>query len=164
LTRTAIAVDVTVAAGDWPAAPVLRRLARRAVAAALAAVAAEVAPQSEVGVVFTDDAHIRALNRRHRGVDAPTDVLSFPTAPPAAAGARGPLIGDIVLAHETIAAAAAARGLTLADHVTHLIVHGFLHLFGYDHGAEEAAAVMESLETAILARLGIADPCADGAG
>ncbi len=155
-----IAVDVTVEAGDWPPAPELARLAERAVAAALAAVDAVIAEPAEVSMVFTDDAHVRVLNRDYRGVDAPTNVLSFP-AQAQVPGRFGPLVGDIVLARETIAGEAAARGLTLPDHLTHLIVHGFLHLFGYDHEVDDDAAVMERLETAILARLGIADPYAD---
>jgi probable rRNA maturation factor len=155
-----IAVDVLVEAGDWPAEPELDRLAERAVAASLAAVAAEIAPPAEVSIVFTDDDHIRALNRRYRGRDAATNVLSFPAAPQVK-GKLGPPLGDIVLARQTIAREAAADGLTVADHLTHLIVHGFLHLLGYDHDTDRDAAVMTRLETAILARLGIADPYAD---
>jgi len=152
-----VAVDVLVESGDWPATAVVRRLAASAVAAAAASVADRIAPSAEVSLVFTDDAHVRALNRRHRGRDAATDVLSFPAAPQVA-GKSGPMLGDIVLAFETVAGEAAAARLTLAARVSHLIVHGFLHLIGYDHGNAGEAAVMERLETAILARLGIADP------
>lgn len=157
-----IAVDVVVEAGDWPAAAELRRLAESAVARSLAA-AAELAPAAEVCVVFTDDDRIRALNRRYRGRDAATNVLSFP-APPPVPGKLGPLLGDIVLARDTIVDEAAAAGLTIADHLTHLIVHGFLHLLGYHHDTDADAAVMEPLETAILAGLGIADPYAGNGG
>lgn len=158
-----IAVDVTVEAGDWPSGPELTHLIEVALAVALAAIEAEVAEPAEVSLVFTDDVHIRDLNRDYRGVDAPTNVLSFP-AEAQTPGRFGPLIGDIVLARETVAEEAAAGGLTVADHLTHLIVHGFLHLFGYDHEVDEDAAVMERLETAILARLGVADPYADDDG
>ena len=152
-----------VEAGDWPAAAELRRLAESAVARSLAAVTAELAPPAEVCVVFTDDDRIRALNRRYRGRDAATNVLSLPAAPPMP-GKLGPLLGDIVLARTTIVDEAAAAGLTITDHLTHLIVHGFLHLLGYDHGTDADAAVMERLDTAILARLGIADPYAGNGG
>ena len=110
-------------------------------------------------MVFTDDAHIHRLNRHFRDKDKPTNVLSFPAGPPIG-GRFGPLLGDIVLARETIAREAEGQGLTIDDHLTHLIVHGFLHLVGYDHVEDADAAVMERLETAILASLGIADPYA----
>jgi probable rRNA maturation factor len=86
-------------------------------------------------------------------------VLSFPSAP-VGKGVLPPMIGDIVLAAETVAAEAAAAGLTIDAHIAHLLVHGFLHLVGYDHELDAEAAVMEGLETAILAGLGIADPYA----
>ena len=116
--------------------------------------------EAEVSLVFTDDASIRLLNRQYRGKDKPTNVLSFPT-PQLVRGRFGPLLGDIVLARETVAAESEADGLTFADHLTHLIVHGFLHLVGYDHEAAGEAAEMEGLETSILHGLGIADPYAE---
>ena len=110
----------------------------------------------ELTVRLVDDAAIRTLNRDWRGHDTPTNVLSFP-APEAA---PGPIVylGDIALSHETAAREAAAEGKSLADHVAHLAIHGFLHLIGYDHDRDARAEVMEGLERAILARLGIADP------
>ena len=118
-----------------------------------------------MSLVFTDDAHIRALNRKYRGKDKATNVLSFPAAPAAPGGNRfGPLLGDIVVAEETVAREAADQGLTLDHHLTHLIVHGFLHLVGHDHETEAEAVVMERLETAILAAIGVADPYADSDG
>lgn len=158
-TRPAIAVDVIVEAGKWPGRRSLKALAEKAIGAAADAVAPRLSAPAELAVVFTDDRHIRALNRTYRQKDAATNVLSFP-APPPKAGGYGPLLGDIVLASETVQGEAGARGLTLADHATHLIVHGFLHLFGYDHGDEHEAVAMEALETAILNKLGIADPYA----
>jgi probable rRNA maturation factor len=152
-------IAVTVEAGDWPAANALRRLARAALAAALDLATRDVAPDAEVSLLFTDDAHVRLLNTRYRGKDSATNVLSFP-APPQVQGALGPMLGDIVLGQETVAREAAAEGLTVAAHLTHLLVHGFLHLVGYDHETDAEAAVMEGLETAILAGLGIADPYA----
>jgi probable rRNA maturation factor len=112
--------------------------------------------------VFTDDASVRVLNRQYRGQDRATNVLSFPAAP-LHPGRLGPLLGDIVMARETIAAESAAAGLDFADHLTHLMIHGFLHLVGHDHESDDEAAIMERLETAILGRLGIADPYAESA-
>jgi probable rRNA maturation factor len=159
-----VAVDILTEAGDWPNRSRLQRLAERAVGAAVAVARPALASAPEVSVVFTDDAHIRELNRRHRGKGSATNVLSFPAG--RHDGARlGPLLGDIVLSSGAISQEAADQGLLFDHHLTHLIVHGFLHLLGYDHTADKDAAVMEGLETAILASLGIADPYAfDHAG
>jgi len=157
LAAPAVAADILIEAGDWPDDVHLRRQVDRAVAATLAAVRPDLVPPAEVSLVFTDDEHMRALNRRFRGRDTPTNVLSFPAAP-VDRKHLGPLLGDVVLAFQTVAAEAAAGRLALEAHATHLIVHGFLHLLGYDHQDDDAATVMEGLETAILAELGIADP------
>lgn len=145
-------------------------LARRAARAALAGAAARdgrVVSRAELSLVLADAALLHQLNRQYRGVDKPTNVLSFPggaePAPAAvAAGEAGALapamLGDVVLAAETVAAEAAAQGKTVADHFSHLVVHGVLHLVGYDHMSKTEAWVMESLEVEVLDRLGIADP------
>jgi probable rRNA maturation factor len=114
-----------------------------------------------LSLLFTDDATIADLNRDWRGKPKPTNVLSFP-APDTSEAADGiPMpLGDIVFGFETVAKEAAEAGLTLADHINHLLVHGLLHLLGYDHEEDREATAMEQLETAILARLGIADPYA----
>jgi probable rRNA maturation factor len=121
----------------------------------------------EIAVVLADDAEVRALNARWRGIDKPTNVLSFPTLDPdtlAAQPAGMPvLLGDVVLAFETCAREAAQQGKGLSQHLSHLVVHGTLHLLGYDHETDEDAEVMEPLETRVLAGLGIADPYADRA-
>jgi probable rRNA maturation factor len=111
-----------------------------------------------LSLVLADDATLRALNRRWRAQDKPTNVLSF-----AAQGEETPpdaplLLGDVVLAFETVAREAAAQGKPLGDHLRHLVVHGVLHLLGHDHERREEAALMEALETRILAGLGVADP------
>ena len=114
----------------------------------------------EVGIVLCDDAEIRRLNHDWRGKDAPTDTLSFPagvsehSSPP---GAAQPL-GDIVVAYETAAADAAKQHKSMAHHLSHLVAHGCLHLFGFDHATEAEAQVMEDEERVILASLGIDDP------
>lgn len=156
--RPPVDIDVTVEAGEWPNEAELLALARPAIEAALSAVAG-VAAASEVSLVFTDDAHIAALNRTWRGKDGATNVLSFPGS--ASGAARfGPMLGDIVIARETVEREAKALGLTFGDHLTHLLVHGLLHLVGHDHQDDAEADTMERLEAAILARLGIADPYA----
>ena len=119
-----------------------------------------VAGLAEVSIVLTDDAEQRELNRRWRGIDQPTNVLSFPQIEPFAPVAG--LLGDIILARQTLERDAAEQGKPFADHFSHLVVHGFLHLLGYDHVAEAEALVMEGLETQILETLGIADPYNDG--
>jgi probable rRNA maturation factor len=113
---------------------------------------------TEISLVFTDDAAIRTVNREWRNQDKPTNVLSFPAFPLLPGGQPGPMLGDIVLAEETLRREALDLGIPFDDHLTHLLVHGFLHLFGYDHMTDEEAAVMEGLETRILAELGLADP------
>ncbi len=121
---------------------------------------------AELSFVLADDGRMQALNREHRGRDRATNVLSFPTLAPgglkrAAARAEGGpplLLGDVVLAFETVRAEALAAGKPLAHHLAHLVVHGTLHLLGYDHAGAAEAERMERLETAILARLGIPDP------
>jgi len=153
------AIDILVDAGSWPSRPRLKRLAETAIAAATKRARARFAPGSEISVVFSDDAAIAVLNGKYRRKNKPTNVLSFPGSPD---GARvfGPLVGDIVLAEETIRREADKTGIRFEDHLTHLVVHGFLHLVGYDHIVDDEATVMERLETRILADIGIADPYA----
>jgi probable rRNA maturation factor len=155
-----IAIDVVVEAGDWGEPSALQARVEKAVAACLAAEEMPIVDGAELSMIFTDDPHIRALNRLYRMKDVPTNVLSFPASPPIA-GRYGPLLGDVLVARDTVMREADEQGLTFEDHLTHLIVHGFLHLLGFDHIADEEAGVMESLESRILATLGIADPYAD---
>lgn len=155
-----IAVDILAESPLWGAAEDWRAEVESAVAMAAAAADAEIADDAELSLLLTDDASIRLLNRDHRGIDKPTNVLSFPQEDPEA-DAYGPLLGDIVVAHETVAREAVEEDISFRDHFLHMIVHGFLHLVGYDHMNDDEAGEMEGLETAILARLGIADPYAD---
>ena len=136
-------------------------LARRAARAALAAAAAGVAPagEAEVGLVLADDATLGRLNRQYRGVEGPTNVLSFAASEGAAPESSGPLLlGDVVLAYETVRRESEEQGKRFSDHLCHLVVHGVLHLLGYEHGSEAQAAAMERLEIAALAGLGVSDP------
>ncbi|WP_324076123.1 MAG: rRNA maturation RNase YbeY [Erythrobacter sp.] len=147
--------------GDWEA------LAERAAAAAGEGEPCLAHPRLVVSLLFTSDAEVHTLNREWRQRDKPTNVLSFPMLEREeleSLGADGPpeMLGDIALAYATCAREAAEKGVTLEAHATHLIVHGLLHLAGHDHVLSDAQAEqMEALETAILAKLGIADPYGD---
>lgn len=152
-------IDLSIEAGDWDEA-VLMILAERAVAAAFAVADLEVLDNTEVSLLFTDDASIRKLNAEWREKDKPTNVLSFPGSDPQG-DVYGPLLGDIVFAQETVAREADEMGIEFSDHLSHLIVHGLLHLFDYDHQENDEAELMESLEKAILASIGIDDPYTD---
>ncbi len=115
---------------------------------------------AEVSILLTDDATVTTLNRSWRQQDRPTNVLSFPATTPAGLG-KAPMLGDIAVAFETVAREAHADGKTLDDHLLHLVVHGFLHLLGFDHLDDAEAAIMEDHERMILRSLGISDPYAD---
>lgn len=149
--RGALEIDVLVQCDHWRDTTDIERTVRHAVAAA----AAVATGAGELAVVLTDDSTIRGLNRDWRGIDAATNVLSFPTRD---AGGKPPLLGDIVLAYETVAREARAQGKPFAHHVAHLVVHGFLHLVGYDHEHGEDAEIMERTERNILQRMAIPDP------
>jgi len=153
-----IAVDVLVEAGRWPAG--LRRLVDRAIESLEAA--GTIGPgTSELSVVFSDDARVRELNAGWRGKDQPTNVLSFPALPAARRGTvLPPMLGDIVLAFETVAGEARLEGKPLEHHISHLVLHGLLHLLGYGHDEEREAEEMEAMERDALARLAIPDPYA----
>lgn len=152
-----ISIDITVEAGDWKSLPGVESVIEQA----LHAVSDELRSlKAEYSVLLTDDAHMRLLNKIWRKLDKPTNVLSFP-APDEAKAAQG-LLGDVVLAFETIIREAADENKQPLDHVAHLTVHGALHLFGLDHRDEHEAEAMENRERQILARLGIADPYAAG--
>jgi probable rRNA maturation factor len=159
----AVQVEAPWLEGDWEA------LATQAVAAALAATPhAELAATPElveVSVRLTCDEEVHGLNRQYRGKDKPTNVLSFPMVQPdllEAVSQNGDdgelLLGDIVLAHGVCAREAVEKGVALEAHATHLIVHGLLHLLGYDHQGSAEAEHMESLERDIMARLSLHDP------
>jgi len=161
----------THAATPWPDTLDWEARAADAVAAALAltphAGLADAAPLVEVAVRLTDDAEVHQLNRDFRGKDRPTNVLSFPQVQDdlleslANSDDGEILLGDIVLARETCAREAEEKGISLEDHATHLIVHGALHLVGYDHMDDASAGAMEALEVKALASLGLANPYAD---
>ncbi len=146
-----IDIDIAVRYGSWVVAlPNIETLTKNAVIQIIMGLNG---PKSgELSIALVNDAEIQALNRDYRGIDRPTNVLSFPNDGPA------PLLGDIVLAFETMQREAADKSVPLENHVTHLIIHGFLHLQGYDHETDEQAAEMEALEIAALAALNIDNP------
>jgi len=150
-------VDVVAESPLWDAHPGTEEVAKRAVDAALTEAGRTCKEDAELAVILADDARLKDLNRDWRGKDRPTNVLSFP-------GAEGdeiataPLLGDLVLAFETVAEEAKRDGKSFEDHFAHLVVHGTLHLFGFDHMSDAEAETMENTERAALARLGIADP------
>ena len=151
-------VSIEVEDQAWLALSGLEDFARAAISAALSGAAFD-DPNCCVAVLFTDDDEIAVINAEWRGKNMPTNVLSFPTPEdlPVPDGELRPL-GDLVLAHGVITREAEEQGKTLRDHTAHLIVHGTLHLLGYDHEAEDEAAEMEKLETRILMGLGISNP------
>jgi probable rRNA maturation factor len=149
------AIDVLVESTRWKAKRNTKALLQRAIAAAAAAVPTR---GGEVAIVLTDDKAIRLLNRDWRQKNAPTNVLSFPAKQSRSVRGAPHLLGDIVIAYETTEREARAERKPFAHHLTHLAVHGFLHLVGYDHVADDEAQAMEGLETSILARLGVPDP------
>lgn len=150
-------IDVSVGAEGWKRLDSPAKLAGDAILAAIEASGIALQPETEISVLLCDDAFIQTLNRKWRGIDKATNVLSFPAIHDAAK--RG-LLGDIAIAFETAAKEAAAAGISLRDHTAHLLVHGLLHLAGYDHEGMEEAETMEKIERAALSRLGVAGPYA----
>jgi probable rRNA maturation factor len=155
------AVDILIESDAWHDLPEAEDIARQAIAAAAAGADADLR-NTVVSVLFCDDAAIAALNGRWRGLEKPTNVLSFPAQPLHGGGMiqeTAPL-GDIVVAYETLVREAGESGKTASAHLAHLVVHGFLHLAGYDHETDGEAEEMEGLEREILAQIGVADPYA----
>jgi len=157
-----IQLDIAVEAEAWENYTAVEALANKAIEAAIAKSGVVLTSEAEVSLLLCDDSFIKDLNKKWRGLDKPTNVLSFPAGGPDLSPEEdadfGPLLGDIILAYETTRREAEDDGKSFDDHVTHLIVHGFLHLIGYDHLIAEEAEEMEALERAILADLGIDDP------
>lgn len=164
MARAALPItEVLVVADGWRGESDAEAVIHRAIAAAAEMVEADIG-EAELAVMLTDDAGIRTLNSNWRGIDKATNVLSFPALQPTGAG--GPddaprMLGDIAIAYETTRREADDEQKPFDHHLSHLAVHGFLHLIGYDHEKDDDAETMEALETEILAQLGIPDPYAD---
>ena len=151
----------------WPqAAARVRGAARTALVWAERGRRADRGPAVELAIVLADDGEVRRLNRDYRGIDKPTNVLSFGGAGDGRQRARGEpaILGDVILARETVVAEASAQGKSIADHSLHLVIHGILHLLGHDHESAREADAMEALEIDLLARLGVANPYAVRSG
>lgn len=152
-----VEIDVSIDDPAWQTdLPNPEMHCRRAIAAALAGRMDDAT--CEVSVMLTNDRHMARLNEKYRQRASATNVLSFATDGGSAGVAETGLLGDVVLARETVVAEAAAQKKPVADHVTHLLIHGTLHLLGLDHQTDADADHMEALEVGVLERLGIADP------
>ncbi len=156
--KTLPPLDIAVIVNDeaWP--DNLEARAEQAVLAAIKLAKPKLKGAAELSILLTNDEEQHELNKQWRGKDSSTNVLSFPQIEP-----FGPVVGilgDITLARETLVREADEQGVSFADHFTHLVVHGFLHILGYDHLDDAEALQMESLETQILATLGVEDPYA----
>jgi len=147
-------IDIQVQSPLWDTQPLAAQTVRDAIAAAAATLSTA---DNEVSILLTDDKAIRLLNREWRGIDKPTNVLSFPAAT-TKASVRMPLFGDIVIAYETLKRECDDEDRIFLHHLAHLTVHGFLHLIGYDHQVEAQAEEMEGLESKIMTRLQMPDP------
>jgi probable rRNA maturation factor len=158
----ALAVEVTTPCPGWQHA-CADAISLTDRAARLALLRAEAPAQAVVDITLADDDTQRGLNRSWRGKDAPTNVLAFPAADPAVPVPPGAplLLGDIILAFETVRREAAEQHKPFEDHLRHLVVHGVLHLLGYDHIDTADAVAMEAREIAILAELGVPNPYRD---
>jgi probable rRNA maturation factor len=154
--------EVLVVAECWSAQPDAEAIVHRAIEAAASVVDADTG-DAELAVMLTDDAGIRTLNRNWRSIDKPTNVLSFPALQPTGVPSSDDaprMLGDIAIAYETTRSEADDEQKPFDHHLSHLAVHGFLHLVGYDHESEAEAEAMENLERDILGALGIPDPYA----
>lgn len=152
-------IELTVAAPQWTeAVPEVSTLIDRAIHKVWQRLAGD--EKAEGSVLLSDDAAIQDLNRDHRGQDRATNVLAFPMGD--VMSPTGPVhLGDIIIAYETVCREAERDRKTLEAHLAHMVVHGFLHLLGYDHVVEEAAREMEAIEVSVLSELGYADPYAE---
>ena len=147
-------IDIRIQSQLWDGQPLAEKIVRNSVLAAATALSTA---GGEVSIVLTDDSAIRTLNRDWRGIDKPTNVLSFPASgPDTGEGLR--LLGDIVIAFETLERECTDENRDFLHHLAHLAVHGFLHLNGYDHETDAQAEAMEGLESKIMTRLNLPDP------
>lgn len=162
-------IDILIETQAWLGAlPQAEAVVERAARAAFAAATLPSDLAAECAILLADDERLRELNRRFRGKDTATNVLSFPAEPKDGDYASHPIVvasddqphhwGDVAIAYGVTAAEAAEQGKTLADHLSHLVVHGVLHLVGHDHEAADEALRMEALERQILWEIGVADP------
>lgn len=146
-------ISIDIEAGPWGDDEYIKKYIEKAIQITLKHTGIIIASHAELSICLTDNKHITNLNHLWRGKNGPTNVLSFPMD-----GAQGPMIGDIVLAYDTLKFESEREEKPFYHHFFHLIVHGFLHILGYDHQIKHDAELMETLEVEILAELGIKDP------
>jgi probable rRNA maturation factor len=151
---SAPSIDIQRQSPLWDGQPLAEQTVRDAIAAAAATLSTA---DGEVSIVLTDDKAIRALNREWRGIDKLTNVLSFPAAKTQGTGSAA-MLGDIVIAYETLRQECDDEDRDFLHHLAHLTVHGFLHLLGYDHRTDRQAEEMEGLESKIMTRMKMPDP------
>lgn len=153
--KTLPGVEIDVQSPLWDAQPDAEKAVRAAIAAAAAAAAST--SGGEVSILLADDSAVRVLNKQWRGIDKATNVLSFPAPETMSKGDAG-ILGDIVIAYETLVRECADEDREFLHHLTHLTVHGYLHLVGYDHQDDAQAHEMEALESKIMTRMQLPDP------
>lgn len=152
-----ITIDITVESSGWDDEQILYNITEKALKMTMHHLSLENVV-SEVSMLFTDDQHMAQINAKWRGKNKSTNVLSFPAFPLKIGQIPGPMLGDIIIARETVLLEAKREGKLFQDHLTHMIVHGVLHLLGYDHQTDDEAHHMEKLEREILQKLSIQDP------
>lgn len=153
-----ITIDITIEDIEWGEEEVLYDIIEKALTATIQHCSLDDVVTSELSLLFTDDEHMAKINAQWRNKNKPTNVLSFPAFPIEAGQSPGSMLGDIVIARETVIREAKQEGKSFQDHLTHMIIHGVLHLLGYDHETHEEANQMEMLEREILQKLSIKDP------
>lgn len=156
---TPVALETVRDSDLWDVLPDAEATVAAAVAVVFAEAKLKALPEAELAVTLADDARVRELNAEWRDKDKPTNVLTFPAVEPDET-ADAPMLGDVILAFETVEREAREEGKRLEHHLSHLVIHGVLHLFGHDHLDDDEAEAMEALETRALARLGVPDPYA----
>ncbi|WP_375656640.1 rRNA maturation RNase YbeY [Bartonella sp. CM120XJJH] len=155
-----IIIDIMVKSAGWNDEKMLYNITEKALMTTMHHVSLEDVV-SEISLLFTNDEHMAQINAQWRNKNKSTNVLSFPAFPLKAGNRPGPMLGDIIIARETVVFEAEKEGKTFQDHLTHMIVHGILHLLGYDHETDDEAYKMEKLEREILQKLSIKDPYAE---
>ncbi|EJF96366.1 rRNA maturation RNase YbeY [Bartonella taylorii] len=152
-----ITIDITIDNSGWNDEKMLYNITEKALTTTMHHLSLENVI-SEVSLLFTDNKHMAQINAQWRNKNEPTNVLSFPAFPLKVGQTPGLILGDIIIARETVALEASTEGKLFQDHLTHMIVHGVLHLLGYNHETDEEAHQMEKLEREILQKLFIKDP------
>ncbi|EYS90945.1 hypothetical protein X471_01079 [Bartonella bacilliformis str. Heidi Mejia] len=152
-----ISINMTIENAEWGDEKILYTITEKALIATIDRLSLTQVT-SELSLLFTNSMRMAQINTQWRNKNKPTNVLSFPAFPLKAGQNPGPMLGDIVLARETIVYEAEEEGKSFHDHLTHMIVHGILHLLGYDHETDDEAYQMEELEKEILQKIAIKNP------